>query len=239
DTFDLPAVYQITPPVDHAECPTWDPRTGLLYYVDIHSGRIFTYEYTSKKIYSIQLNGEVAPVIPSKSDPNQLIVGLNRSVVVVEWDGKQNLGNQRVLATVQKDHPKSRMNDGKADNEGRVWIGSMGYETKDGVLSPNGGALFKITKENVLHPTPVISPVNISNGLAWNKAHNKFYYIDTPTQVIAQYNYDNEKGEISKRKVAFDLRTNGLDNYPDGMTIDEEDNLWIALYGGGSVIKVR
>ena len=80
--------------------------------------------------------------------------------------------------------------------------------------------------------------MNVSNGLVWNKANNKFYYIDSPTQQIAEYDYDDTSGEISNRRVTY-LKDHGLDASPDGMTIDEDDNLWVALYGGGSVIKVN
>ncbi|KAJ8968668.1 hypothetical protein NQ317_009744, partial [Molorchus minor] len=256
-TFDLPALYQITEPVDHAECPIWDPRTNLLYYTDIHSVTISK----RKKTRFIQLEGEVAPVILSKNNSSLLVVGLNRAVVAIEWDGKGQLNSQRVLTRVQPKQTGSRMNDGKADKEGRLWIGenqftliiheheascrqegqvgSMGHETQDGTLTANGGALFKITKENIADPTPIFMPVNISNGLAWNKANDKFYYIDTPTQEIAEYDYSNQKGEVTNRRVVFDLKQNGLNCHPDGMTIDKDDNLWIALYGGGSVIKVN
>lgn len=81
--------------------------------------------------------------------------------------------------------------------------------------------------------------MNVSNGMAWNKANDKFYYIDSPTQQIAEYDYDNENGEISNRRVAFELKDHDLNASPDGMTIDVDDNLWVALYGGGSVIKVN
>ncbi|KAJ8918799.1 hypothetical protein NQ315_011083 [Exocentrus adspersus] len=236
--FNLPALHQITDPIDHAECPVWDPRTGLLYFVDIHSGKIFSYDYTTKDIHSIKLNGEVAPVLPSK-DPNKLIVGLNMSVTEVEWDGKDGNPSQKILTSIKTDQPGSRMNDGKVDEKGRVWIGSMGEETEDGILTPNSGALFKITKETVELPTPLIAPVNVSNGQAWNRANTKFYYIDSPTREIVEYDFDNEKGEISSRRVVFSLETHHLAGVPDGMTIDKDDNLWIALYGGGSVIKVN
>lgn len=104
---------------------------------------------------------------------------------------------------------------------------------------PNRGTLFKVAKSNISAPEAVITPVNVSNGMAWNKANNKFYYIDSPTHQIAEYDYDDNKGEISNRRVAFDLTEYNITASPDGMTIDVDDNLWVALFGGGSVIKVN
>ncbi|KAF2902966.1 hypothetical protein ILUMI_03214 [Ignelater luminosus] len=233
-----PAVYQLTDPVDHGEGPTWDSRTGLLYFVDIFDGRVLSYDPETSCINAITFNGAVTPVIPSQSDPHLLIVGVNRSVYAVEWNGKGKIGATKLLTTVSQQFPTSRFNDGKADKEGRLWFGTMGFEGSTGV-APNEGVLYTFTRENLLSPPAVIAPVNISNGLAWNKANDKFYYIDTPTLTVREYDYDNESGKVSNPRVVFDLRRfTTIGGFPDGMTIDKDDNLWIALYFGGAVIKV-
>lgn len=80
----------------------------------------------------------------------------------------------------------------------------------------------------------------MSNGLAWNQDDTKFYYIDSPTLHVMQYDYDSESGAISNGKIVFDVNQyqNYITGVPDGMTIDAEDKLWIALYGGGTIIHV-
>lgn len=101
---------------------------------------------------------------------------------------------------------------------------------------------YKITKENLDSPTVVKAPVSNSNGLAWNKANNKLYYIDTPTRKVVEFVYDDTLGVLSKEnRTAFDvdLFPGKITGHPDGMTIDEDDNLWICLYGGGAVIKAN
>lgn len=119
--------------------------------------------------------------------------------------------------------------------------GTMGYEDRNGNLDTNKGSLYFITKQNLEHPEAVITPVNISNGLVWNKANDKFYYIDTPTNQVKEYDYDNDSGHISNPKIVFDVNTYSeyIIGYPDGMTIDVDDNLWVALYDGGAVVKVN
>ncbi|XP_074031526.1 regucalcin [Leptinotarsa decemlineata] len=238
--FDKPAVYQLTEPMDHAEGPTWDARKNILYFVNIHAGEVLAYHYDTKILRKMHLNGEVTPVIPSRKNPNLLLVGLNRSVVAVEWDGKKKLGDQVILSTISQQFPKSRFNDGKADKQGRVWWGTIGPEA-DGVVTPNQGVFYKFTRDNLDNPTVIRSPVTNSNGLAWNKANDKLYYIDTPTSKVVEFDYDDKTGTVSdKNRTAFDL-TNypNIAGHPDGMTIDDEDNLYICLYGGGSVLKVN
>lgn len=115
----------------------------------------------------------------------------------------------------------------------------MGYETLDGKLDPNEGVLYKLTKANISNPTIAISPVNISNGMAWNKNNTKFYYIDSPSRSIYQYDFDAKNGNISNKKIIFYFHTYNISGVPDGMTIDKNDNLWVAANGDGSVINVR
>ncbi|KAJ8918800.1 hypothetical protein NQ315_011084 [Exocentrus adspersus] len=112
--------------------------------------------------------------------------------------------------------------------------GTMGSESSEGAAKDEG-YFFKVTKDNLDNPTVMKAPVTISNGLAWNKANNKLYYIDSPTRKVVEFVYDDELGVLSKEnRTAFDvdLYPGKITGDPDGMTIDEEDNLWICLYGG-------
>ncbi|CAH1102761.1 unnamed protein product [Psylliodes chrysocephalus] len=239
NNIDGPSVWQVTKPIGHAEEPHWDGRKNILYFVNIPAGEVYAYHYHSEILKKITLNGNVSPVVPSRRNPNLLLVGVNRSIVAVEWDGKNKLGDRAVLTTVSKQFPGSRFNDGKADKQGRLWWGTIGVEINL-VVNPDQAFLYKITKHNIRDPTIAISHVTNSNGLAWNKANDKFYYIDTPTLKVVEYDYSDENGTISGGRTAFDLndyKTN-ITGLPDGMTIDDEDNLYVALYGGGAIIKV-
>lgn len=115
----------------------------------------------------------------------------------------------------------------------------MGYENSSGVV-PNQGALYLITRDNLYQPRQAIAPVNISNGLAWSSDDTKFFYIDTPSLRVVQFDFNTETGEITNGKTAFNVAqySDYITGSPDGMTIDSDDNLWIALYGGGAIIKV-
>lgn len=115
----------------------------------------------------------------------------------------------------------------------------MGFENASGVVPEQGSLyLFNLKKSN--NPQIKITPVTVSNGLTWNKDDDKFFYIDSPSRQIKMYNYNSTDATITNEVVLFDLKQHPeLGGVPDGMTIDEDDNLWIALYDGGCVIKVN
>lgn len=64
---------------------------------------------------------------------------------------------------------------------------------------PNQAVLCKITKENLANPTIVRNAITNSNGIAWNKANDKMYYIDTPTLKVLEFDFDLESGSISSK----------------------------------------
>ncbi len=76
-----------------------------------------------------------------------------------------------------------------------------------------------------------------SNGICWNAAADTMYYIDTPTKQIRAYDYDKATGEIHNARVLIDTEAAGYDSSPDGMTIDEEDKIWVAFCHGGCVVR--
>jgi len=84
-----------------------------------------------------------------------------------------------------------------------------------------------------------LTNISISNGLIWNKNYTKFYFIDSATFNIDEYDYQEKKGIISNKRVVINIRDAGFQGIADGLNIDENDNLWIALFGGHHVIQVN
>jgi sugar lactone lactonase YvrE len=129
------------------------------------------------------------------------------------------------LAEVVHD-PTVRTNDGGCDPLGGFVVGTMSYDEK-----PDGGAVYRVTPDHEV--TQILSPVSISNGIQWSADGTLVYYIDTPTRRVDVFNVDPGTGTWSHRRTH--IRIDDTPGVPDGMAIDEEGGLWIALWGGGAV----
>ena len=121
--------------------------------------------------------------------------------------------------------PGMRCNDAKVDCKGRLWFSTI----FDNGTPTYEGALYSLDKGEIKY----INDTKLGNGMAWNKNNDKFYFSDTEEQKIFIYDYDKLTGKVSNRSVLCNI-----DGYPDGMTIDDNDNLFIAIWNGKR-IEVR
>ena len=84
-----------------------------------------------------------------------------------------------------------------------------------------------------------ISGVTNSNGICWNADATFMYYIDTPTKEIRAYPFDNLSGSIGEARIIINTENQGWEGSPDGMTIDSEGMLWVAMCHGGAVLCIN
>ena len=124
--------------------------------------------------------------------------------------------------------PGNRFNDGKCDPAGRFWAGTMSISNM-----PCAGSLYVLEKDGTVKTK--ITGVTCSNGMAWSPDDKTLYYIDTPTRQVVAYKYDTKNGDITDGRVAISIPEEK--GSPDGMTIDTEGMLWIALWDGWKVIR--
>lgn len=124
------------------------------------------------------------------------------------------------------DDPTIRMNEGGVDPQGRLHVGTMAYDTAEG-----RGTVYRLDADRTV--TPSLPGVTISNGLQWSADGGTAFYVDTPTDHVWRFRYDQEDGTFHDREPFADL--SGVDGHPDGMTIDEDGGLWVAMYGGWAV----
>jgi sugar lactone lactonase YvrE len=134
-----------------------------------------------------------------------------------------NTGAATPILNPEPDKPGNRFNDGKCDSHGRFWAGTMDDAEKE-----RSGAFYRLDAD--LSCTRLFGGVGISNGLAWSPDDKYLYYIDTPTRRVDAFDFDPETGGLSNRRVAFEVPL-GM-GFPDGMTVDEEGMLWVALWMG-------
>ncbi|XP_031772663.1 regucalcin [Apis florea] len=226
-------------PYDLGEGPHWDSISQKLYYVDIYAQKVFRFDPASGIVTSVFIeNGPVGFVVPVEGCTDKFVAGCGIDFVLFSWNSEKSLENciAQILISADSDRIETRLNDGKVDSSGRLWAGTMGHE-KNGIFPPNVGSLYSIGNDFKLKKQ--ISPVSISNGLAWNPNNDIFYYIDSLSYQIMAYNYNSQTGIISNKKIVFDFLKNNIPGLPDGMTIDTNGNLWVAVYGGGGILNIN
>ena len=226
-------------PYDLSEGPHWDPVSKKLYFVDIFAQKIYRYDPATKSLTSTYVEeGPIGFTIPVDGASGKLVAGVSTDLVLLTWDGKKDLAKcaTQKLVTLESDPLETRWNDAKADKSGRLWGGTIGLE-KNGVFPPNIGSFYSVG--NDLRLKKHISSVTISNGVAWSLNEDKLYYIDSTTYHVTEYDYNPKTGDISNKRTVFDLQKQNTPGMPDGMTVDADGNLWVAVFGGGGVYQVQ
>lgn len=226
-------VEKICEPVLLGEGPHWDAAQQCLFYVSILENTIHKYTPSTNKHSKTKLSDQVGFILPVEGAKDQFVVGLGCKFVVIQWDGEDGSPAKVIkeLAEVDTDIEDTRINDGKCDPRGRIFAGTMGKESNEG----EKGSLYRLEGNKC---AKVSSKIGISNGLAWNMEDHSFYYIDSLEKAVTRYDYDVKTGEISNKRHIFDLAKHGIEGFPDGMTIDTEGYLYVAVFSGSCVIKI-
>ncbi|AOS61630.1 SMP-30/gluconolactonase/LRE family protein [Actinoalloteichus hymeniacidonis] len=203
----------------HGEGPVWNPQRGVLHWVDMLAGAFLTSDPSFRDVTRTEV-GEVAAVVRPATDGG-LVVAVERGFAVIPPGSDEP---QR-LTEVWSD-PSIRMNEGGCDPQGRFYVGSMAYGA-----TPDRGKLFRLDPDGSV--TVVLEPVTISNGLNWSLDGEIAYYIDTPTGRVDAFDFDATAGALRNRRPLVEI--DSKHGSPDGMAIDAEGRLWVALWGGSAV----
>jgi len=205
---------------DLGEGAIWNYKTGELIWVDI-TGKILNFYTPKLKNNKEMLTGQmIGTVVPAES--GKMMVALENGFYQLDPE----TGAKKLIANPEEDIPGNRFNDGKCDPAGRFWAGTMSTTGKR-----QAGALYRLDADGSVHK--MIDNVGTSNGIVWSPDYTKMYYIDTPTRKVMAWDYNNVTGEISNPKPAVEVPEEM--GYPDGMTIDADGNVWIALWSGSAV----
>jgi sugar lactone lactonase YvrE len=201
------------------EGPFWDARTSTLVRVDVEIGEVRRLDPTTGEQRTTSLGTAVGFAIGAST--GELVVAAGQELTAIDDDG-----NRQVLTALDHDLDPHRINDGKCDARGRLFFGTINSDD----WAPTGG-LYRFTGSG---PAEQLVPgVTVSNGLGWDDARERFYYIDSITQRIDVFDYDLESGVPSGRRPFVEIpKDEGL---PDGMEVDAEGGVWLALFGGGEV----
>jgi len=203
------------------EGPAWDARRGLLLWVDIHAGRLHTFDPASGADTCLELGEPIGCAVPTRH--GDLLLALRSGV----WTLHRSTATRTLLA-VPEQTPGNRFNDGKCDPAGRFLVGTM-----DDAEQNASGSLYSIAPDGRFQT--LLSNLRISNGLTWSPDYRTFYFIDTPTRLVMAYDYDLDTGSLARPRPVVHIPPEL--GWPDGMTSDQEGTLWIALWGGARVTR--
>jgi len=204
-----------------AECPCWDSVDALLYWIDIEGRSLHAFD---------PADGADTRLAELASKPGTVVKRARGGLLVALADGLAFAdtvsGSVRLLFDPEPDKPGNRFNDGKCDARGRLWVGTMADSCEG-----REGSLYRVGPDLSCERT--LDGVGISNGLGWSPDGRTMYFIDTPTGRVDAFDFDEEEGSVSGRRMVVEV-PRGMGS-PDGMTVDEEGMLWVALWMGRGV----
>jgi sugar lactone lactonase YvrE len=197
------------------EGPTWDPATGRLMWLDILGMRVHTYDPATGRRTVRTTEQHVGAVKPRAG--GGLVLNLRDGVGLLDPDDTFRWLHHEPVAG-------RRANDAAVAPDGSLWAGTMRYDE-----APGGGTLTRLTGDGTAQT--VLSDVTVSNGTGWSPDGRLMYYVDTPTRRVDVFDHDGER--VHGRRPFVEIEEGA--GFPDGLTVDAEGCVWVALWDGGAV----
>ncbi|MEZ5650871.1 MAG: SMP-30/gluconolactonase/LRE family protein [Burkholderiaceae bacterium] len=204
------------------ESPVWDPRLNCLWWIDGAAGLVRR-KYLQHREWSATESFELDQHIGSialRADGG-LVIALEHSIVA--WN--PDAGELTMLVRDAISDPRMRLNDGKADRQGRFVCGGMGRQ-----LEPIG-PLLQLDASGELRE--LATGLKVTNGVCFSPDGRRLYFADTPTRSMCVCDYDTVTGEASAPRVLID--TDALGSGIDGATVDDQGRIWATLIRRGEI----
>jgi sugar lactone lactonase YvrE len=201
------------------EGPVWDAQRHRVLWVDVVEGTVLSGSLSGHGVVeesARHVDETVGAVVPAAW--GGLLVAGRHDLHLVDA-----LGNQRRLVEVVPRNKQSRLNDGACDPAGRFLVGSLAQDGRTG-----DECLYRWDNNGVI---TLDDDLTLSNGLAWSSDGTVLYSIDTDPGIVWQRSYDPASGAAGARTQVLHV----TEGHPDGMCLDAEGNLWIAVWGAGEV----
>ncbi len=220
---DTPVEVALSVRAQHAEGPLWDAATARLWWIDITGERAHCFDPQSSEDSSWSVSGQPGGVVLSAT--GEPVVASPEGLAALD----RSTGKLDLRVPVERDKPENRANDVKVDARGRVWVGTMAYDKR-----PRNAALYRVDGDKA---TRVVEGLTISNGPAFDESRGRLYLADTAIYAVDMFDMDLETGALSGRRRFHDFSDAQV--WPDGMTVDDEGMLWVALGRAGAVHRYR
>lgn len=205
------------------ECPRWDEKEQVLYWLDINAGQLHRLDPKTGEDTFLQFDEEIGCF--SLREKGGFVLAMRTGLYTIDgWDTERTF-----IADPEEGMDKNRFNDGRCDEKGRLFTGSV-YPPKD----YGGASIYSLSPNGNVKKW--IKDLLTANGIAFSPDNKTFYYADTPSHAISRCDFDLESGEVSNCSVFHQFpHGNGR---PDGASVDSEGYYWSALYEGGRVVRV-
>ena len=200
------------------EGPVWESETDTLHWVDIPKGKIHASDVSTGETMTIDMPMSVGAVTPLAE--GGYLAATAAGFTLVAPDGEPT----ELAHFLPASH---RMNDAKCDPSGRYWAGSTARDYTSGA-----GALHVLDLDGSVR-TPV-EGMTLPNGLGWSPDTATFYLVDSFEQTLDAFDFDHATGSVARRRTLVTYTGNAL---PDGMCVDAEGCLWVALWDGKRVVR--
>jgi sugar lactone lactonase YvrE len=208
-----------TAPAELGEGPVWNPARDELIWVDVDRGLVHR-RAPGRPDRTLDAGQPVGCAVPRAG--GGLALAVRDGFALVEPDGSE----PRLVAPVERDRPDTRMNDGACDARGRFWAGTMALRG-----DTRSAALYRLDPD--LRATRMLPGISVSNGIGWSPDGAALYHVDTPRGRIDVYDFDEPSGAIAGRRAVIPVPPEL--GRPDGLAVDAEGCIWLALWGGGAV----
>jgi len=205
----------VAPAAQLGEGPRWDAATQTLLWVDIPAKLVQRYDPATGTNTTQQVADIVSLALPRRR--GGVVIGLPDGLHLLEGE------RSPILAAIEPEQAGTRTNDGACDAAGRLWVGTMPFDER----SPVAG-LYRVEAD--LSVTRVLTRTTISNGLGWSPSGTSFYFVDSPTCRIDVFDFDPATGALENRRPLAAVEVEGA--VPDGLNVDAEGGVWVALHGG-------
>lgn len=199
------------------EGPVWDDRREELLFLDIWGKCIYVVEYENGKTKKLDVGQQIGCF--ALCENGDLLVALEDGIYRMDGAGKMTLAHQPIKIKGR------RFNDGKVGPDGCFYAGTTDDQKQ--------GAFYRL-QDGVL--TELFDGCGCSNGLDWTVDETKMIYCDTVTQSIERFDFDKEAHALSNRKIIANIPKEM--GKPDGLAMDEEDGIWLALWDGGAIVRI-
>ena len=200
----------------------WHTESNSLWWTDIKGNRLYRYDWLNRALTQWQTPESLTAFGILSTQPPELLCSFASGFALYRPGSEQLIW----LARPEVNLPGNRFNDGRVDRQGRFWSGTM---QDQGARAPTG-TLYR-TDERGCHA--ILTNLTIPNALCWSRDGRRMYHADTPTGRINTYHFDPTNGEPSNKTVFASVPHGN----PDGATVDADDHLLCALFGGGAVAR--